>query len=86
MLEIEASKPPRNDLKSDQRHRNDPFFMPLDGHFIPYDKKNTIKLPMQSAGKLICVGEWAVPSLADFFCHIIVVRFVPEFFPNADEK
>ena len=25
VLEIEASKPPRNDLKSGQRYRNDPF-------------------------------------------------------------
>ena len=29
-------------------------------------------------------GKWAVPSLADFFHHVVVVRFVPEFFSNAD--
>ena len=42
--------------------------------------KNEVKLPTQSVEKWIYVGKWAAPSLADFFNHVVVFRFVPEFF------
>ena len=30
------------------------------------------------------MGKWAVPSGAIYFHHVVVVRFVPEFFLDAD--
>ena len=43
-----------------------------------------IKLPTQSALGQICMGKWAVPSLAEFIHHVLVVRWVLEFFSIAD--
>ena len=38
-----------------------------------------IKLPTESALGQICLGKWAMPSLAEVFHHVVVVCFVPEF-------
>ena len=77
VLEIEACKPPRNDLKScsviemtllyDARYS-----------FVLLRPKNEVKLSTQSADKWICIGKWPVPSGAIFY-QVVVVLFVPEF-------
>ena len=52
------------------------------GSFHVLRPKNTIKLPTQSAEKWICMGKRAGPSGGIYFHHIIVVRFVADFFSN----
>ena len=52
--------------------------MALEGHLPSYLRpKNTIKLLPQSVLDQICMGKWAVPSLA-LFQNVLVVRFVPD--------
>ena len=79
VLEIEACKPPRNDLKSGQRHRNDPSVY-VRYSFVLLRPKNEVKLSTQSADKWICMGEWPVPSGGIHFHHVVVVCFVPGLF------
>ena len=50
--------------------------------FVLLRPKNKIKLSTQSAHKWICMGKWPVPSLAEFVNHVLVVPYVPEFFPR----
>ena len=69
VLKIEASKPPRFDLKSCQRHRNG---LSVCRSVCTYSivvlrPKNKIKLPTQSAEKWICMGKWAFENLAIYF-------------------
>ena len=47
--------------------------------FVILRPKIEVKLSTKSADKLICMGKWPVPSLAEFIHHILVVPFVPEF-------
>ena len=48
--------------------------------------KNEVKSLPQSAEKWICMGKWAVPSLAEFIHHVLVIPYVPElFFPKTRE-
>ena len=41
--------------------------------------KNEVKLSTQSAEKWICMGKWAVPSLAEFIHHVLVIPCAPGF-------
>jgi len=41
-------------------------------------QKIEVKLSTQSAPSHICMGKWPVPGLANFFCHVVVVRFLPD--------
>ena len=52
---IEVCKPPRNNLQSCQRHRNDAFVWNIRLNYWP------------SATKLIYMGKWAVPTGAILF-------------------
>ena len=52
--------------------------------FVLLGLKNKVKLLPQSEEKWICMGKWAVPNWGNYFHHIVVVRFVPEFSPTAD--
>ena len=40
--------------------------------------KNGVNLLTQSVAKWICMGNWPAPILANFFHHVVVVRFVPD--------
>ena len=66
VLKIEASKPPRNDLKNvgviEMTHMYGAW-----GSFVILRSKNTVKLPTQSAEKWICMGKWAFEILAKLF-------------------
>ena len=48
--------------------------------FVLLRPKIEIKLSTQSADKRICIGKWPVSCLAEFIHHVILVRFVSEFF------
>ena len=79
MLEIEASEPPRIDLKSSQRYKMTNLCSTR-GSFHLLGPKNMIKLPTQSAEEWICVRKWAVQHLANFIHQVVVIGFVPGFF------
>ena len=55
VLEIKVSKPPRFDLKSFQRHRNDPSVWR--SAFVLLRPKNKVRLPTQSAEIWIYIGK-----------------------------
>ena len=72
-LEIEACKPPRNDLKVASVIEMTDFY-DARGLFWSLRPQNMIKCVTQSAEKSICIGKWAVPNWAEFRNHVLVVR------------
>ena len=63
VLEIEASKTPRFDLKKYQNHRNGLSVYHL--ALICSSETKKVKFSTQSAEKWICMGECAFEVLAD---------------------
>ena len=74
VLEIEASKPPRTNLKSGQRYRNDMSVHTYTalGLFVlsSLRPKNKVKLSTQSAENWICMRKWAFEVLVILFLRI----------------
>ena len=55
VLKIEVSKPPKNDLNSDQRHRNDRFLSREGVIFVPKTPKH------DHTANIKCIGECLLP-------------------------
>ena len=51
--------------------------------FVLLRPKNEVKLPTQSALGQIWLGN-GLYQIGGIFHHVVMVRFVPEFFPNTD--
>ena len=66
VLEIEACKHPRNDLKGCQRHRNNVSVQRLVLK-CPSKTKNKVKFATHSAEKWLCMGNWERKNLAILF-------------------
>ena len=79
VLEIEACKPPRNDLKVVSIIE---MTFPCDTRysFVLLRPKSEVKLSTQRADKWICMGKWLAPSGGDFIHELAVIGFVPEIF------
>ena len=81
VLEIEACKPPRNDLK---------FVSVIEMTFlygwyscVLLRPKSEVKLSTQTADKWICMRKCPVPGGAIYFPYVVEVRLIPEFvFPT----
>ena len=78
-LEIEACKPPRNDLKNvsviEMTFLHDARYL-----VVLLRSKNEVKLLTQSAERWSCIGKWPVPGGAIYVHHIVVLACVPGFF------
>ena len=78
MLEIEASKSPKFDLKVVSVIEM--TFLYDDWYSIVLLRPKKVKLPTQSAEKWSCMGQWAFKILADFFFSKREGLRRPEFF------